>query len=231
MKGAVASIVGFVLLTTFSAACCAEGAVRAGRANTSGLGPVWEAIIAEAGIDVVYADLPPKRKRRSFIEGYLLLDCCHPKIYRATQEEQATHLFSDPVYYAKAHYVFRKGEVVPIEKGEDLKPFRVAGIRGFDYMWQEYFGVRLDGRDHRDVLNLVVKDRADIGIITGLQFRIEQATDPLPLELGGVSAEGFLHASVHVSRPDLLPRINRAIAVMKADGRLNMLLLLGGLGK
>ncbi len=228
MKGAIASIVGILLLTTFSAPCAADEPVRAGRTNTSGLGLVWEAIVAEAGIDVVYVDLPPKRKRRSFVEGYLVLDCCHPKIYRATPEEQATHLFSDPFYYAKAHYVFRKGEVMPIEKGEDLRPFRVAGIRGFDYRWQEYFGVRLDGRDHADVLNLVAKDRADVGIITGLQFRIEQATNPLPVELGGVSAEGYLHASVHASRPDLLPRINAAIAAMKEDGRLNMMLLLGG---
>ncbi len=226
LKGAIAITAGIMLVTMTCAAFCDDEPVRAGRTNTSGLAPVWEAIVAEAGIDVVYVNLPPKRKRRSFVEGYLTLDCCHPKIYRDTPEEQMTHLFSDPIYYARAHYVFRKGEVVPIEKGEDLRPFRVAGIRGFDYRWQDYFGVRLDGRDHTDVLNLVVKNRADIGIITGLQFRIEQATNPQPLELGGVSAEGALLASVHVSRPDLLPRLNAAIAAMKADGRLNMLLLL-----
>ncbi|MFC4349367.1 substrate-binding periplasmic protein [Kordiimonas lipolytica] len=232
MKDAIAIIVGLLLVavagTSVGAASGADEPVRAGRTYTSGLGPVWEAIVAEAGIDVSYASLPPKRKRRSFVDGYLVLDCCHPKIYRDTPEERATHLFSDPIYYARAHYVFRKGEVVPINKPADLEPYRVAGIRGFDYRWQDHFGVRLDGRDHRDVLNLVTKNRADIGIITGLQYRIEQATNPLPLELGGISAEGYLHASVHVSRPDLLPRINAAIAAMKADERLNMLLLLKG---
>lgn len=205
----------------------AEDSVRVGRSYTTGLAPIWEAIIQEAGIDVIYSPLPPKRKRRSFVEGYLLMDCCHPKIYRDTPEEQKTHLFSEPIYYARAHFVFRETEVIPITEGADLQPFRVAGIRGFDYVWQDQFGIRIDGRDHTDVLALVEKNRADIGIITALQFRIEMAKQPRPLVLGGVMAEGDLHASVHASRPDLLPRINAAIATLKADGTLDRLLLLG----
>lgn len=203
--------------------------LRAGQASTAPNMPIWAAILEEAHIEVVFSPLPAKRKRRSFVEGYLLLDCCHPPMYRDTPEEKATHLFSDPIYFAQAHYVFRKGEVLPIERREDLRSLRVAGIRGFDYTWQDHFGDRIDGRDHADVLTLLEMHRADVGIITGLQFRFEMAKRDWPLELGGVTASGYLHASVHVTKPELLPRINEAIARLRADGRLDRLLLLSGL--
>ncbi|WP_420429923.1 substrate-binding periplasmic protein [Kordiimonas sp.] len=219
-------VIGALLYGTDELEAVDTSVVRAGQANTLPNVPIWEAIVKEAQIDVVFSPLPTKRKRRSFIEGYLLLDCCHPPMYRDTPEEKATHLFTDPIYFAQAHYVFRKGEVVPIERGEDLKSYRVAGIRGFDYIWQDQFGDRIDGRDHADVLTLLEMNRADVGIITGLQFRFEMAKRDWPLELGGVMASGYLHASVHITRPDLLPKINAAIARMRADGRLDKLLLL-----
>ncbi len=223
----LAIIIGVVFcVCTSVSAGQAEGVVRAGQASTAPNVPIWEAILKEAGIDVVFSPLPPKRKRRSFIEGYLLLDCCHPPMYRDTPDEKATHLFTDPIYFAQAYYVFRKGEVVPIKDGSDLTSLRVAGIRGFDYMWQDQFGDRIDGRDHTDILTLLEMHRADVGIITGLQFRFEMAKRQWPVELGNVMASGYLHASVHVTRPDLLPKINAAIARMKADGRLDKLLLL-----
>ncbi|WP_417458814.1 substrate-binding periplasmic protein [Kordiimonas sp.] len=223
----LAIIIGVVFcVCTSVGAGQAEGVVRAGQASTAPNAPIWEAILKEAGIDVVFSPLPAKRKRRSFIEGYLLLDCCHPPMYRDTPEEKATHLFTDPIYFAQAYYVFRKGEVVPIKDGSDLTSLRVAGIRGFDYMWQDQFGDRIDGRDHTDILTLLEMHRADVGIITGLQFRFEMAKRRWPMELGNVMASGYLHASVHVTRPDLLPKINAAIARMKADGRLDKLLLL-----
>ncbi|NVJ99698.1 MAG: transporter substrate-binding domain-containing protein [Alphaproteobacteria bacterium] len=223
--------VGIFLTIVSVQAVAQDGPVRAGKAYTTGMAPVWEAIISEAGIAVEFSEAPPKRKRRAFVEGYLLLDCCHPTFYRNTPEEQATHLFSDPIYYARAHFVFPKGKVKALPEGDGLQSMRVAGIRGFDYVWQDQFGGRIDGRDHRDVMALVSSGRADVGIITALQFRIEQQKADWPLELGGVMAEGPLHASVHVSRPDLLSRINEAIAALKADGRLGRMLLLSSVAE
>lgn len=185
--------------------------------------PAWKAILAASGIDYKMITVPHGRKRRSFIEGIILLDCCAAPEWRQLPDEQAIQLFSDSFHETEERYIFRTGDEMPIERPGQLRHLRVAVVRGFNYTLEDYFGVRVTGRDIDDVLNLIEMGRAHVGIISTTDFKLRMKKKPRNLTLGGINFRAALRIRVHNSHPELLPKINHAIATLKNNGRMQAL--------
>ena len=184
---------------------------------------VWQAIIAEADIPFVEIEVLQGRRRRMFSDGFLTLDCCVNPAWRNRPEEQTSQLFTDSFYTTEIRYIFKKGAVVPVPSPEHLRSLRFAKVRGFTYSLEDYFGETIAAKSIDDAFRLVEFGRAQLTEASRIQFEHEIARHPRDLEMGDVSNYTNLHIRVHISRAHLLPRLNAAIARMKASGRINQI--------
>ncbi len=189
-------------------------------ADSPALSRVWHGILNEAGLNTIVVAAQQGRRRRLFVDGFILLDCCAVPAFRDRAEEQAIQLFSDSFYEAREHYVFRRGETVPITDPEQLRNYSFAGVRGFEYSFSNYLSTRIDGRSVDDVLILIHKGRANLGTINDRDFAKLMAENPHDVELGEIIFTSDLRIRLHKSRSDLLPRINAEIERLNADNRL-----------
>jgi len=193
-------------------------------AFASPLDKVWQAILKEAAIPYKIIDVQEGRRRRMFVDGQITLECCFAPEWRMRKDEQLTQLFSDPFHTSEIRYVFRTGQSIPVPSPTHLKDLRFAVVRDFSYMFEEYFGETIIANSPAEALRLVALGRAHLTEAAKVFFDFEMAKNPRPLELGDIADYKMLHVRVHVSRADLLPKLNAAIAAMKKTGRIRKLL-------
>lgn len=203
----------------------------AGRSDTAGFQTIWREILADAGIRAFFVEAPQERKRRMFVRGNILLDCCAAKIWRDRPEEVEAQLWSEPFFVTKEQYVFAKGKARAIDGPDDLAALQVAVVRGFTYLGSEAFGAMVPGGDPADILALVKAGRADVGIISNVDFHALTNGKPEEFELGGVRVEAPQRIRVHKSQAHLLPLINKAIANMQAQNRIAEILAPGSMAR
>jgi ABC-type amino acid transport substrate-binding protein len=201
-----------------------DAPVRVGQSDSIAYSRVFNAILTEAGIEADFLVAPHSRKRRMFIDGIIVVDCCASPVWRREPGEAEVQLFSDTFFHSPEHYVFRQGKVRPIDTPEVLKTIRVAKVRGFNYQDGAYFGETIEVRDMEDALDLLVAGRADVSMINEQDFRRRMRLKPRPLELGAERFVADLRVRVHKDRADLLPRINTAIAVLQQNGEIEKIL-------
>jgi ABC-type amino acid transport substrate-binding protein len=201
-----------------------DAPVRVGQSDSIAYSRVFNAILTEAGIEADFVVAPHGRKRRMFIDGVIVIDCCAAPVWRQAPGEADVQLFSDAFYHSPEHYVFRKGLARVIETPEALKSMRVAIVRGFNYQFSSSFGDTIEVRDMEDVLDLLVAGRADVGMINQQDFHRRMRLKPRPLELGAEHFVADLRVRVHKDRADLLPRVNAAIARLQASGQIKKIL-------
>ena len=234
-SGSVWRVVGLAVALLFSANTQAlagqaaqaekgEAPLLVGLSDSFGIEAAWKAITVEAGIQVVPRELSHARRRRMFIDGFILLDCCVMPEWRDTPEENAIQLFTDVFYRSEEVYVFRSGTAVPINEPADLRALNVAVIRGFTYENSDYFGTEIPSVNIDSLFTLVESGRADVAIVSKVDFLHHTAKRHLKLEIGGTESVVDLRIRVHKSRADLIPRLNTAMAKLKRMGVLKKLI-------
>ncbi|MCJ9428041.1 transporter substrate-binding domain-containing protein [Kordiimonas sp. A6E486] len=183
----------------------------------------WHAILKEAAIRIKPIAAPRDVRREMFVRGKIVLDCCSAPAWRNRADEQAVQLFSVPFFPIIDHLVLRKGHDYKLADPHDLRGVTVGIVQGFTYPGQDRFGKTVTAVSMGEVFDLVVEGRADLTIANAQEFARRQRLHPRPLVLGPEYSRMVLRVRVHKSRPDLLARINKAIAALKADGRINAL--------
>ena len=219
---AIAQMIGKSIDQTMTSATLEE--VPAGQADSEGFSLAWIAILQEAGINAQIIKAPHARKRRLFVKGLILVDCCVVPIWRSRPEEKVVQLFSDVFYEAKEYYIFPRGiEGKTISRG-DLRSMTVAVIRGYDYHLSAFFGGSLAVSDVAAQMDLLEAGRVHVAIISGIDFRRQMFLKPRDLVMGGVNLTSGLRIRVHKSHAYLLPRINKAIANLQSSGKIKELI-------
>ncbi|MBL4787625.1 MAG: transporter substrate-binding domain-containing protein [Kordiimonadaceae bacterium] len=218
-------IVGLAVALLFSANTVAvpvpdEAPLRVGLSDSFGIEFAWKAITKEAGILVEAEEISHARRRRMFIEGYILIDCCMTPEWRDTPEENAVQLFTDVFYRSEEVYILRSGTDLRIKEPADLRALRVAVIRGFTYENAEYFGSVVPSKNINSLFTLVERGRAHVAIVSKVDFLHHMAQRSRALEVGGVESVVDMRIRVHKSRAELIPRLNAAIAKLKRAGTL-----------
>jgi len=198
-----------------------DGKVLASQLEASVFRDVWHAILDESGIVVELVEVPGHEdRRRLFVEGELLLDCCSIVEWRDRKEEVAVQLWSRPVFYTVDHLVLQDGRTYDLPEPTQLQAFKVAVVRGFSYQDADQFGPKVVTATIEQALDAVASGKADLTIVNSQEFRRMQKIKRRPLVLGAKHNELILRARVHKSRPDLLVQINEAIKRLQASGRI-----------
>lgn len=185
---------------------------------------IWEEILREADIAAVMMRIPERRKRRMFTEGRILLDCCADPAWHMTTAEKSGQMFTDTFIETDEYFILAADSDLVISAPEDLKPLRIAVIRGFTYESEPFFGRRVDVTGWGDMMQVMAVGRADVGIINIEEFRWQMRRRPLPVKLDGLYRQSRLSVRVHGSRQDLLVRLNTAISRLRARGRIREIL-------
>jgi len=211
----------FIVLMLFAShRALSEDRIPVGQTNSVEFNTLYQAILDDAGINYNMLVIPTNRKRRMFVAGEILIDCCTAKVWRTRPEEIASQLNSREFIKSAEHYVFHKNNDIEIHSVDQLKRHRIAIVRGFVYKQQDYFGEVLETTDLDEMLRVVAAGRAEVGIINPYDFRRRMKTSPLPLRLGSEHEASSLVIRVHKSRPELLQRINAVIDQYLAEGRI-----------
>jgi hypothetical protein len=201
-----------------------ESVIAAGESDSEGFQTVWREILSEANIEARYIAVPSERKRRLFVRGKLLLDCCAAPIWRDRPQEIETQLWSETFYITGEHFLFSAGTIHDVSTPEKLTSLRVATVRGFQYQDRGFFGANVAGVDIEDVFRLVAAGRADVGIVSNVDFYLLAPQLPGNFALGPLRLEAPQKVRVHKSMAHLLPKINAAIQRLKARGRIKAIL-------
>jgi len=213
-------IYGGLLVLCLNGQTYAQGAevVLVGQEKSVEFNKIYELILKDAGIQYEILVVPMGRKRRMFVEGKILIDCCTVPEWRSRPEEIANQTHSVPFYNSAEQYVFHKDKPIQIVSRKDLKNYRLSIVRGYFYRNERYFGEVIGAENTEQMIRLVAHKRVEIGIINPFDFKRLQMEAPLPLRLDGVHEISPLSIRVHKNRPDLLERINGVIEQYLARG-------------
>lgn len=179
---------------------------------------IYEAILKEADIDYEMMVVPSARKRRMFVEGKIVIDCCAAVAWRQKPEEIAVQLHSKTFIQSAEHYFYHADSDITVSDHKDLKNFRLSIVRSYVYRGDRYFKNVVPANDIAQMMTLVSLKRAELGIINPYDFQRRMEKHPMPLRLGGQHEASSLTIRVHKSRAELLPRINAVIDRYLAEG-------------
>jgi hypothetical protein len=199
-------------------------AIPVGVASSDKVQRLWRTILEEADIPVAFVQAPISRKRRMFVEGRILLDCCSAKKWRDQPDEQRVQVWTRPLYANRDVYVFRAGEVQPVRTPFDLMTKKVAIVHGFSYEGLELFGQAVPGRNTADVLHLLAARRADVGIMSDGDFLALTEDRPDEFEMGNVRTVAEQRARAHTSVAHLIPQIENAVERLRQRNEMQALL-------
>lgn len=202
----------------------ADDRVPVGQTDSVEFHKIYESILTDAGINYQMLVAPTARKRRMFVEGKILIDCCTTPSWRTHPEELATQLHSKTFIHSEEHYFFHQDSDIVIPSLDDLKDYRIAIVHSFVYANHDKFGQVVYATNIAEMMLLVALGRAQVGLINPYDFvrRLEQS--PLPLRLGGLHELSPLSIRVHKSRADLLQKINAVIDDYLATGKVQKML-------
>jgi ABC-type amino acid transport substrate-binding protein len=210
---------GFCLLLFLTVSAGAAQPVKVGQTSSAEFFRLYEAILGDAGIEFEMIVAPPQRKRRMFVDGEILIDCCSAIRWRQDREEIAVQLNSRTFINSAEHYFYHLESNAVVKSREDLTKYRFAIVRGFSYRDDDTFGSVVGAQDIQEMMAVVARGRADVGMINPYDFRRRMQKQPLPLRLGNAHEQSPLVIRVHKSRPDLLERINKVIDEYLATDR------------
>lgn len=190
--------------------------------HRNGFGPgginvdIMSAIAHEVGAEIDFKDYSIAEGREKFLDGEVTIDCCLNEVWFPNQSDY--HIFSDPIYHLIEVFVFPKGKVFPVPTTKALKDKTVIGIAGFTYPGQENYGKRIDGKNPREVLDLLIAGKGDVAVmerhaasfyINNFKFKAEYGDPYYSVKVG---------VRLHKTLAHRLDDINKAIEKIKKNG-------------
>jgi hypothetical protein len=209
-----------IIIGFYTQRITAQEKVLVGQADSPVFADIYEIVLKDAGIDYQFVVLPTARKRRMFVDGKILIDCCAAIGWRTRPKEIATQLNSNTFIRSAEHYFYHVDKNREVSSLEDLKNFRFAKVRGYVYQFEQYFGDVIEASTVEETMKLVALKRADVSLSNVYDFKHRLAEIPMPLRLGGKYEDSLLVIRVHKKAAELLPRINAAISKLKAEGHI-----------
>lgn len=221
-------LVAICFAATFAAkaSVATDDPIKVGQTDSAEFDTLYENILTEAGIRFEMLVLPTARKRRMFVDGKILIDCCAAVAWRTRPEEIAVQLHSKTFIHSAEHYFYHRNSAINVASHEDLQNYRLAVVRGYVYKGQENFTDTVMVKDIEEMMKVVAINRAQMGLINPYDFKKRMAANPLPLRLGGVHESSPLTIRVHKSKAEYLERINAVIDRFLADGTIDKALRL-----
>lgn len=211
----------FFALPALAGAAEKDVQLRAGSSEHSVFKSVWVAILEEAGIEVNLQPARAKVRRFWFVENDIQLDCCSIPEWRQRPAEVAAQLYTNTIFQSVQFFIHHKDMAIQYTEPRDLSAYRVGVISGHTHVYEEYFRERVEVPNFRELFKLIADGKADIASVNEQEFKFQMGQDQWPIVRGPVFHRLALRARVRKEHVHLLPRLNDAIARMRAAGRID----------
>ena len=140
-------------------------------------------------------------------------------------------VYTETFYELEDIAIFRPGEAFKIEKPQDIKGKTIGVVRGYGFeqfkkMFNSKQATRFDANNEKQLINMLFNKRLDAIFINKDVFLFHKLNTPkyTALQQGDIVGAYKVGIRVHPSFKDIIPRLNKAIADLKKEDKLDSIL-------
>ncbi len=179
----------------------------------------WVAILAEAGLNINYIKADFIQRRELFDRGEIVLECCSIPEWHKDPEEQKIQLYTRPFFSTYEHIVHKESAILDTSNLTDLWARRVSFVKGFHYRGAEHFQYVIYFDTLSEAMRAVSKGDVEFSIVNNQEFgKFQRQHNAYDLVLGDVWEHIPMAIRVRREQAHLVPRINKAINILRAKG-------------
>ncbi|WP_434928948.1 substrate-binding periplasmic protein [Shewanella sp. HL-SH5] len=180
------------------------------------LGELVPQLLIQAKIGSEKQNYPPKRTNQALDSGLLDFDLVSPSWF-PNEDMGDKFVTSDPIINIQENIITLKENAVAWQNIDSIKGQVIGTVRGYLYHDDAFF-TRFDFTSERELIKALHKKRINAAISGDLPALYWSKQLNLPITLATVHSDGVLVMRLRKEHKDLLPRINAAIAILKANG-------------
>ena len=186
---------------------------------------IFVAVSKITGDVFVHVPLPVARGLNEFDKGKVDIEPGVSPVWRTHVRNNALYSLSYGASYEVV--VFRPGERKSVLHPSDLFDDEVGAVRGFSYprfdtAFSAGMVIRVQGGSEYTLAEQLLKGRFNQIFIGKTTFLHLQREHPAfrSLEMGDVVAQAEVMMRIHISKAELLPRLNQALLALKKKGEI-----------
>lgn len=186
------------------------------------LGELVPQILILAKISNEKHNYPPKRTNQALDSGLLDFDFVSPSWF-PNKDMGDKFVTSDPIIEIQENIITLKENASTWANIDSIKGQVIGTVRGYLYHDDNVF-TRFDFTSERELIKALHKKRIQAAISGNLPALYWSKQFNLPITLAAVHSDGVLVMRLKKEHKDLLPRINAAIAILKANGTIEAII-------
>lgn len=177
-------------------------------------------ILAEANIEGRAISLPPQRTVFALRKGLIDFDMISPD-WLGDPEYKKKYVFTDSLIPITEHFAFLP-TTKSITKADLSSNQEIGTVRGYYYHDENDFN-RIDFGSEKELVIALKARRVKYIIIGDLPGLYWSSSLNLPITLGQIHSDGFLHIRLRKPFAHLIPSLNNAISKLKKNGAIEKL--------
>ena len=180
-----------------------------------------ELLLAEANIQGEAVVLPPARTQLALTRGELDFDIISPSWFKNHQIPEG-FVLSDPLLKMTEHLIYLPSKGRLFSHDKSILGQTVGTVRGYFYHDDDTF-FRFDLISEKEIIQALYKDRIDVGISGDLPALYWSQKLNIPIQLGPIHSQGYVHIRLRDEHQHLLPQLNKALNNLLEKGILDVI--------
>ena len=178
-------------------------------------------LLTEANIPGEAIVLPPARTQLALTRGELDFDLISPSWFKNHQIPEG-FVLSDPLLKMTEHLIYLPSKERMFTHSKSILGQTVGTVRGYFYHDDDTF-FRFDLISEKEIIQALYKDRIDVGISGDLPALYWSQKLDIPIQLGPVHSQGYVHIRLRDEHQHLLPQLNKALNNLLEKGALDVI--------
>ncbi|WP_206483339.1 transporter substrate-binding domain-containing protein [Thalassotalea sp. G2M2-11] len=175
-------------------------------------------VLQRADIEGQEVALPAARTNLALASGEIDFDFINPEWLPATTPLE-TFIFSVPIMPIKEYFIALKDsdiETLP-EKMKQSSDIRIGTVHGYYYHDDDLF-TRVDFSSEKNLIRALKHGRIKYAICGEVTAKYWSKILDVPIVVGAIHSDGYLHFRFRKELAEVVPRINQAITELKQAG-------------
>jgi polar amino acid transport system substrate-binding protein len=186
------------------------------------LGELVPKVLMLAEISSEKHNYPPKRTNQALESGLLDFDFVSPSWF-PNEDMGDQFVTSEPMIQIKENIITLEDNATAWKNVDSIKGQPIGTVRGYLYHDDALF-TRVDFTSEQELIKALHKNRIQAAISGDLPALYWSKKFNLPIALAAVHSDGVLVMRLRKEHKDLLPKINAAIAILKANGTIDAII-------
>ncbi|OUL57272.1 hypothetical protein B1199_13985 [Pseudoalteromonas ulvae] len=178
-------------------------------------------VLKEANIQGESIVLPPARTQLALARGELDFDIISPSWFKNHKIPKG-FVLSDPLLKMTEHLIYLPQKEQFFTNNKSILGQTVGTVRGYFYHDDDTF-FRFDLISEKEIIQALYKERIDVGISGDLPALFWSQKLNIPIQLGPIHSQGYVHIRLRDEHQHLLPQLNKALNNLIEKGTLDVI--------